>query len=80
MPRNYKMPLLKKDEVEKLKHENLDEAKKALLEAYSAFEVFFRENPTATTKNAVFGELTAFEWKLLNRKHFNHHFEQFGLI
>jgi oxepin-CoA hydrolase/3-oxo-5,6-dehydrosuberyl-CoA semialdehyde dehydrogenase len=80
MPRNYKMPLLKKDEVEKLKHENLDEAKKALMKAYEDFEVFFRENPAATTKNAVFGELTAFEWKLLNRKHFNHHFEQFGLI
>ena len=80
MPQGYKMPLMKKDELEDLKHENLDEAKKALLEAYEAYEVFFRENPDATTKNAVFGELTAFEWKLLNRKHFNHHFEQFGLI
>ncbi|GGE24606.1 phenylacetic acid degradation bifunctional protein PaaZ [Psychroflexus planctonicus] len=80
MPQGYKMPLMKKDELEDLKHENLDEAKKALLEAYETYEVFFRENPDTTTKNAVFGELTAFEWKLLNRKHFNHHFEQFGLI
>ncbi len=80
MPQGYKMPLMKKDELEKLKHESLDEAKKALIEAYEAYEIFFRENPNTTTKNAVFGELTAFEWKLLNRKHFNHHFEQFELI
>ncbi|MGM0636622.1 MAG: phenylacetic acid degradation bifunctional protein PaaZ [Bacteroidota bacterium] len=80
MPRGYKMPLMKENELEPLQHESLEEAKKALLEAYEAYEIFFRENPDATTKNAVFGELTAFEWKLLNRKHFNHHFEQFGLI
>ncbi|MFO7744810.1 MAG: phenylacetic acid degradation bifunctional protein PaaZ [Psychroflexus sp.] len=80
MPQGYKMPLMKKDELEVLQHENLDKAKKALLEAYEDFVVFFREHPDTTTKNAVFGDLTAFEWKLLNRKHFNHHFEQFGLI
>jgi oxepin-CoA hydrolase/3-oxo-5,6-dehydrosuberyl-CoA semialdehyde dehydrogenase len=80
MPRGYKFPLMKEDELEELKHENIEEAKKALLEAYETYETFFREHPEATTKNAVFGELTAFEWKLLNRKHFNHHFEQFGLI
>jgi oxepin-CoA hydrolase/3-oxo-5,6-dehydrosuberyl-CoA semialdehyde dehydrogenase len=71
---------MKEDELEELKHENIEEAKKALLEAYETYETFFREHPEATTKNAVFGELNAFEWKLLNRKHFNHHFEQFGLI
>ena len=80
MPRGYKFPLIKEDGLEELKHENIEDAKKALLEAYDAFEVFFREHPSVTNKNAVFGELTAFEWKLLNRKHFHHHFEQFGLI
>jgi len=80
MPRGYKMPLMKKDELETLKHDTLEEAKNALLEAYEAYKVFFREHPEAVTKNAVFGELASFEWKLLNRKHFNHHFEQFGLI
>ena len=80
MPRNFDMPLLKKGEVEALKHAGLSEAKDAFFEAYDAFEAFFKANPSAVTKNAVFGELTYFEWKLLNRKHFNHHFEQFGLI
>lgn len=80
MPKNYKMPLMKENGLEALKHENLEQAKEAFFEAYDAFETFFRENPEATTKNAVFGELNYFEWKLLNRKHFNHHFEQFGLV
>jgi len=80
MPRGYKMPLMKKDELEPLKHEGLSEAKTSLLKAYDNFVVFFREHPKATTKNAVFGELNSFDWKLLNRKHFNHHFQQFGLM
>ncbi|WP_127844288.1 phenylacetic acid degradation bifunctional protein PaaZ [Psychroflexus aestuariivivens] len=80
MPRGYKMPLMKENELESLQHESLEDAKKALLEAYDKYKEFFVENPDAITKNAVFGELNAFDWKLLNRKHFNHHFEQFGLI
>lgn len=80
MPRNFDMPLLKKGEVEALKHESLAKAKETFFDAYDAFEAYFKEHPKAMTKNAVFGELTYFEWKLLNRKHFNHHFEQFGLI
>lgn len=80
MPKSFKHPLLKKDGLEELRYENLDEAKKKFFEAKNEFETYFRENPEATTKNAVFGQLTNFEWKLLNRKHFNHHFEQFGLI
>lgn len=80
MPHNYKMPLLKENGLEELKHNDLAKAKENFFEAYEAFEKFFREHPETTTKNVVFGELTYFEWKLLNRKHFNHHFEQFGLI
>jgi oxepin-CoA hydrolase/3-oxo-5,6-dehydrosuberyl-CoA semialdehyde dehydrogenase len=80
MPREYKHPLLDEDKLEPLKHANLEDAKQALLAAYDRFMVFFRENPDAISKNAVFGELNHFEWKLLNRKHINHHFEQFGLI
>ena len=41
---------------------------------------FFKENPEATTKNVVFGVLNKFEWYLLERKHLNHHFEQFNLL
>ncbi|SHE51183.1 oxepin-CoA hydrolase / 3-oxo-5,6-dehydrosuberyl-CoA semialdehyde dehydrogenase [Psychroflexus salarius] len=80
MPKNYKMPLMKENQLEPLQHESFATAKQAFFEAYEAFEQFFKTQPKLTTKNAVFGELTYFEWKLLNRKHFNHHFEQFNLI
>jgi oxepin-CoA hydrolase/3-oxo-5,6-dehydrosuberyl-CoA semialdehyde dehydrogenase len=74
------MPLMKAEALEPLQHADLDTAKAALIQAYDDFHSFFKENPEATTKNAVFGELNYFEWKLLNRKHFMHHFEQFGLL
>ncbi len=80
MPKNYKMPLMKDEGLEKLIHPDLETAKAAFLEAYDRFENYFKEKPEKTTKNVVFGELNYFEWKLLNRKHFNHHFEQFGIL
>ncbi|MGO3237451.1 MAG: phenylacetic acid degradation bifunctional protein PaaZ [Psychroflexus halocasei] len=80
MPQGYKHPLMKQNELEPLKHESFDEAKKSFLKAYDDFHQFHQENPDEMISNAVFGELTYFEWKLLNRKHINHHFEQFGLI
>jgi len=41
---------------------------------------FFNENPGIKTKNSVFGNLDKFHWDLLSRKHYNHHFRQFGLV
>ena len=53
--------------------QNFKEQRKKYLE-------YFKENPDATLSNMVFGELNKYEWYLLERKHLNHHFEQFGLI
>jgi oxepin-CoA hydrolase / 3-oxo-5,6-dehydrosuberyl-CoA semialdehyde dehydrogenase len=80
MPQNHKHPLLKAEKLEDLQHENLATAKQKLLLAYDKFEQYFKENPTAETKNAVFGMMKKFDWDLLNTKHLNHHFEQFGII
>lgn len=80
MPRNFKHPLLKKEALEDLRYEDLETAKQKFREAREEYENYFKENPDALTKNAVFGWLTKFEWELLNRKHLNHHFEQFNLI
>ena len=41
---------------------------------------YFKAHPEAILKNMVFGELNKYEWYLIERKHLNHHFEQFGLI
>ncbi|WP_304137223.1 phenylacetic acid degradation bifunctional protein PaaZ [Mesonia mobilis] len=80
MPKNFNFPFYKEGELFKLKHEDLATAKQKLKEAKAQYENYFQEHPEAITKNAVFGELNKFEWKLLHRKHINHHFDQFGLL
>jgi len=80
MPQEYDFPLAEKSEIEKLKHPDLLKAKALMLEARTEYLAYFKENEDARTKNVVFGELNRFEWYLLERKHLNHHFEQFGLL
>uniref|UniRef100_UPI0026ECD55E phenylacetic acid degradation bifunctional protein PaaZ n=1 Tax=Mesonia mobilis TaxID=369791 RepID=UPI0026ECD55E len=80
MPKNFHFPFYKEGELFKLKHEDLATAKQKLKEAKAQYENYFHEHPEAITKNAVFGELNKFEWKLMHRKHINHHFDQFGLL
>jgi oxepin-CoA hydrolase/3-oxo-5,6-dehydrosuberyl-CoA semialdehyde dehydrogenase len=80
MPKNFKLPILKENETEELRYADLQEAKEAFLKAWDKYEEFFKENPDAETNNAIFGPLDKDQWELLNRKHFNHHFDQFGLI
>ena len=80
MPRNYEAPKVLKERMETLRYDSLNAAKQGLLEAYDAFETYFKEHKGLTTKNAVFGNLNKFEWDLCHTKHFNHHFEQFNLL
>src|SRR5690625_1625084 len=79
-PRNSQFPTMKKGELETLKHPDLETAKQKMLEAREAYLNFFKENPDARLKNMVFGNLNKYESYLLERKHLNHHFEQFGKI
>ncbi|WP_274475338.1 phenylacetic acid degradation bifunctional protein PaaZ [Mangrovimonas aestuarii] len=80
MPRQYDFPLAEKSKITELEHADLETAKEKLNEARQAYLQYFKENPEAKTKNVVFGELNRYEWYLLERKHLNHHFEQFGLL
>lgn len=80
MPRNFGAPERLEKVLEQLKHENLDVAKQKLLEAFDDYIAFFKAHPDATLKNIVFGDLNRYEWNLFHRKHYNHHFEQFGLL
>ncbi|MBX2829385.1 MAG: phenylacetic acid degradation bifunctional protein PaaZ [Flavobacteriaceae bacterium] len=80
MPSGYDFPLAERSEITKAKHPDLVSAKAKLLEAREEYLAYFKQNPEARTKNVVFGELNRFEWYLLERKHLNHHFEQFNLI
>ncbi|NND63532.1 MAG: phenylacetic acid degradation bifunctional protein PaaZ [Flavobacteriaceae bacterium] len=80
MPRSYDFPLAEKSKIKELIYPDLDTAKAKLMEAREEYLQFFKENPEARTNNVVFGPLNKFEWYLLERKHLNHHFEQFGLL
>jgi len=79
-PKNTNFPSLEKDTLDKLKYEDLETAKTKFLEARENYKACFKEHPNAKLKNLVFGELNKYESYLLERKHLNHHFEQFGLI
>lgn len=80
MPREYDFPLADQSKITELTHPDLATAKEKMLEARAEYLQFFKENPDATTMNTVFGELNRFECYLLERKHLNHHFEQFNLL
>jgi len=80
MPQEHMFPLAEESKINELKLGSLEEAKIRFVEARNSYLEFFKENPDAIMKNAVFGEMNKYEWYLLDRKHLNHHFEQFGLI
>ena len=79
-PQNSQFPQLEKDTLDDLKHQDLETAIERFKEQRKKYIEFFKENPDAKLKNLVFGELNRYESYLLERKHLNHHFEQFGLI
>ena len=80
MPKEFDHPMLRKGSAEDLRHESLDEAKKALGKAYDAVKQHYKDNPEAKLINPVFGYLDRYEMYLLERKHYIHHFGQFGLL
>ncbi len=79
-PRNTNFPLLEKDTLDTLRYPDLVTAKQKFKEVRETYKTFFKENSEAILKNMVFGDMNRYEWYLLERKHLNHHFEQFGLI
>ena len=80
MPREINFPLAEHSNIEVQKHPDLATAKVEMLESRARYLQFFKENPEARTKNVVFGPLNKYEWYLLERKHLNHHFDQFNLL
>lgn len=80
MPHNFDFPLAEKSKINELKHSDLAEAKEKMMQARSQYLDYFNQNPDALLKNAVFGDMNRYEWYLLERKHLNHHFEQFEVV
>ena len=79
-PPNSSFPHLEKDTLKSLAHPDLDTAIAKLLHQRDRYLDFFTQNPDGVLKNLVFGHLNKYQWYLLERKHLNHHFEQFNLL
>ena len=80
MIKNFDHPGLPKGKNPDLRFKDLEEAKVAFFKAYEYFTTYYKENPEARHPHAIFGDLDQEMWELLHRKHFDHHFRQFGLI
>lgn len=80
MPRNFEIKGLKKGKTEDLRYESLDEAKQALIKSTQAIEERYANDPSFLAYNVTFGDLNRYEWQLYVQKHYQHHFEQFGLM
>lgn len=78
MARNIEVPFAKKDTP--LRHAELELAVDELTDEWLEFDELYDENPERTENHSFYGPLNHEKWRLLNAKHLNHHFEQFGLI
>ena len=78
MARGIEVPFAPRDW--KLRHEEIDLAIDEFTDEWLNFEEYYFENPTATQRHSYYGDLNYDQWRKLNDKHLNHHFEQFGLI
>ena len=58
----------------------LEQLKTDLEKAVSKMLTYFQENPTHQSIHPYFGNLNTEQWLLFQRKHFQHHLGQFGMI
>ena len=79
-PKHTNFPLLEKNKLADLEHADLETAKQKFQEQREKYVAYYKAHPEAKLKNLVFGELNKYEAYLLERKHLNHHFEQFDLL
>ncbi|HAS45706.1 MAG TPA: phenylacetic acid degradation bifunctional protein PaaZ [Microscillaceae bacterium] len=80
MPKNHQLEILKKGTTEDLRFGSLTEAKEALVKGLAEVEMAFKNKAEFRAFNPTFGHLNRYEWQLYCQKHFQHHFEQFGLL
>jgi oxepin-CoA hydrolase/3-oxo-5,6-dehydrosuberyl-CoA semialdehyde dehydrogenase len=81
MPKEFTAPFLPQDgSLPELTHKNLEAAKLSFMDNLKKFVIYYKENPQAEHMNFVFGKLNKEMWELMHKKHFTHHFQQFGLI
>ena len=61
-------------------NQDIEELKKELINSINTMIVFLNKNINFKAIHPFFGELTAEQWLLFQRKHFTHHLNQFRLL
>ena len=79
LPKNFVNTVIG-PELKPLINNSLADAIKKLNDELDHIENYFTKNPEAKPINPTFGPLNKEEWIKFHIKHFNHHFEQFGLM
>lgn len=79
-PKGTHDPELKDGSLRPLEFGSLIEAKNAFMETFAEFELHYIDHMDFESDHPVFGTLNKEMWDLFNRKHYQHHFEQFGLV
>ncbi len=80
LPKFFKNPYLRSEEVEDLEFESLSVSKEELLKYCDKYEDFFRNHSSAVTDHVFYGSLDKEKWDLIHFKHLEHHFRQFDLM
>lgn len=58
---------------------DMNTAKDILISELDKYEEHFNLNPDSKPAHPVFGYLSKSEWDVFHKKHFEHHFAQFGI-
>lgn len=77
--RNIKAPILPAEPIP-YRTANIPAAIDALKLEMEMFEKHFAANKNRTENHPVFGPMNYYDWYVFQKKHFTHHFKQFGLI
>lgn len=62
-----------------LRFPDLETSKIHLLKSINEYDLYFETDPGAKTIHPRFGKLSYEEWERFHKKHFDHHFRQFGI-
>jgi hydroxymethylglutaryl-CoA reductase len=79
LQRNVKAPVLPAEPIP-YRTANMQAAIDALKLEMEKFENHYATDKNRTENHPVFGPLTYAQWEVFQKKHFTHHFKQFGLI
>lgn len=80
MPKGFNNPILT-DELKQLRHADINEAIKQLMNEIDLFKAYYESMPVEhTMPHNIFGQLNYHEWLWFNYKHIHHHLAQFGVI